>query len=91
MAVVRKVPLFEATMSTPEEIYAAANALPPNDRWVLVTRLWETLPPEAWDAPDDLQLAEIQRRSAEFDAGDVAPIGKAEVQRLIRERLASDG
>lgn len=78
-------------MSTPEEIYAAANALPPSDRWALVTRLWETLPPEAWNAPDDLELAEIQRRSAEFDAGSVEPISKAEVQRLIHERLASDG
>jgi len=78
-------------MSTPEEILAAANALPPNDRWVLVTRLWETLPPEAWDAPDDLELAEIQRRSAEYDAGGVVPVDKTEVQRLIRERLASDG
>jgi putative addiction module component (TIGR02574 family) len=75
-------------MSTPEEIYAAANALPPNDKWLLVTRLWATLPPEAWEAPDDLELAEVQRRSREFDAGKSRPVEKAEVQRAIRERMA---
>jgi putative addiction module component (TIGR02574 family) len=85
-----KIRAISISMSTPEEIYAAANALPPNDRWMLVTRLWETLPPEAWEAPDDHERAEIQRRSAEFDAGGVEPIEKAEVQQRIRKFLASD-
>jgi hypothetical protein len=35
-------------MSTFDEIFDAAQALPPADRWNLMTRLWEATPVEEW-------------------------------------------
>jgi putative addiction module component (TIGR02574 family) len=78
-------------MANPDEIFAAAAALPATDKWMLVTRLWATLPAEAWDAPSDLELAEVQRRSAEYDRGEVTPIERDEVRQRIRNRLAGNG
>ncbi|MBA3482664.1 MAG: addiction module protein [Pirellulales bacterium] len=78
-------------MSTPEEIFAAAQSLTPSDQWQLVTRLWNSLPDEAWEEPCQADLDEIQRRSAEFDAGGVATVSRDEVRRRIRERLADNG
>lgn len=78
-------------MSTPEEIFAAVQSLDPSDRWQLVTRLWDALPDEAWAAPCQADLDEIQRRSAEYDAGGVETIGRDEVRRRIRDRLADHG
>ena len=56
-------------MSDIQSLLADAAELPVADRLDLIEALWETLPdnslpplPEAW-------MAEIQRRSAEYDAG----------------------
>ena len=78
-------------MLTPEEIFAAVQSLDPSDRWELVTRLWDALPNDTWPAPSKADLAEIQRRSAEYDAGGVETISRDEVRRRIRDRLANHG
>jgi putative addiction module component (TIGR02574 family) len=77
-------------MST-DELLAAADALPPADKWQLVTKLWARLPPEAWPAPSDEDLAICRERSAELDAGLVEPIPGEVVKKWLRERIQSYG
>jgi putative addiction module component (TIGR02574 family) len=52
-----------------QAILEAALTLPERDRLMLVERLLETLPPEAEEVTDDELLAELERRSADFDRG----------------------
>jgi putative addiction module component (TIGR02574 family) len=77
-------------MST-EELLAAAEALPPADKWQLVTKLWASLPPEAWPPPSDEDLAICRERMAEIDAGIVETIPGEEVKKWLRDRLQSYG
>jgi putative addiction module component (TIGR02574 family) len=56
-------------MSNYETLLAEANLLPVVDRIQLIEALWDTLPADCLPPPTDEWLAEIQRRSAEFDAG----------------------
>ena len=74
-----------------DELLAAAEALPPADKWQLVTKLWARLPPEAWPPPSDEDLAVIKQRMAELDAGLVVPIPGEVVRKWLRERIQSYG
>jgi len=56
-------------MTTLEQIIDAAKSLSPADRLRLVEAVWDDEHPEQWPALSPEWLAEIQRRSAEFDAG----------------------
>jgi putative addiction module component (TIGR02574 family) len=74
-----------------EEIASGALALSPDDRLVLVTRIWDSLSTE--DLEDEEALAIAERRAAEFDAGlDVAVSYeevKAEVKQVLDEFRSS--
>jgi putative addiction module component (TIGR02574 family) len=78
-------------MSTPDEIFDAANLLSPTDKWLLVTRLWATLPPEAWDEPDESEIALFDQRMAEIESGEVETIPWDEVCKQMHTWLSNHG
>ena len=55
-------------------LLADASQLPLDARIQLTEALWDTVPDDAMPPLSDEWLAEIQRRSAECDAGSVQPI-----------------
>jgi putative addiction module component (TIGR02574 family) len=77
-------------MST-EEVFAAAESLAPTDKWVLMTKLWDSLPPEAWPAPRVEDIAEADRRLANLDAGGVQTIPGDQVRQWLRDRINRHG
>jgi putative addiction module component (TIGR02574 family) len=56
-------------MTTYEALLADASRLPVADRIQLLDAIWDTLPADSLPPLSDEWVAEIQRRSAEFDAG----------------------
>lgn len=74
-----------------ERVLEAALALTESERAELVTTLISTLSPEDAAPLEDAWLAEINRRSEEFDAGGVQTLSWAEVKDRARRRLASHG
>lgn len=71
-------------------VYQAALALPETDRVQLVDALIATLEPEDAAPLDDAWLAEIERRSREFDEGKVQPIPWQAVKERARRRADAD-
>ena len=69
-------------MSTYESVFAAANALPSDQRAQLIDALWtaeSSLLSEAWSE-------EIQRRSEQIDADDVTPVPWKTIYEEVRVR-----
>jgi putative addiction module component (TIGR02574 family) len=56
-------------MSDYADVLTVASQLPVNDRLQLIEDLWSSVPAESLPPLSDEWQAEIQRRSAEFDAG----------------------
>jgi len=56
-------------MPNVETLLADAARLPVPDRLQLIDAIWDTLPAESLPPLSDEWVAEIQRRSAEYDAG----------------------
>ena len=52
-----------------ETVLADARRLPLVDRIQLIESLWDTLPADSLPPLSDEWIAEIQRRSAEYDSG----------------------
>jgi putative addiction module component (TIGR02574 family) len=61
-------------MADYETVFAAASGLPIADRVQLIEALWDTLPADCLPPLSDQWIAEIQRRSAEYDAGSVQTV-----------------
>ena len=61
-------------MANYETLLADASRLPVADRVQLIEALWDTLPADALPPLSEEWVAEIQRRSAEFDAGAVQTV-----------------
>jgi len=61
-------------MSDFDSLLADASQLPVDERIQLIEALWSTVPDNALSPLSDEWMAEIQRRSAEYDAGLVQPI-----------------
>lgn len=78
-------------MQTLNEIMNAAMALPEDDRVQLVDSLITTLEPETAAPLDETWLAEIQRRSREYDQGLVQGSPWEQVKERARQRLANHG
>ena len=57
-----------------EKVLADASRLPVVDRVQLIEALWDTLPPDSLPPLTDAWVAEIQRRSAEYDSGSVQTV-----------------
>ena len=74
-----------------DDILQQALALPDSERVQLVDALIATFAPEDAAPLDDTWLAEINRRSDEFDAGGVQPIAWDEVKERARQRAQRNG
>jgi putative addiction module component (TIGR02574 family) len=57
-----------------DAVLAEAVGLPIVDRLQLIETLWDTVPAGALPPLDDAWLAEIQRRSVEYDSGSVQTV-----------------
>jgi putative addiction module component (TIGR02574 family) len=55
-------------------VFAYASRLPVVDRMQLIEALWDTMPDDSLPRLTEEWLAEIQRRSAEFDSGVVKSV-----------------
>ena len=74
-----------------DDILQQALALPDSERAQLVDALIATFAPEDAAPLDDTWLAEINRRSDEYDAGGVQPITWDEVKERARQRAQRNG
>jgi putative addiction module component (TIGR02574 family) len=63
-----------------ETLLADASSLPVVDRIQLIEALWDTLPAESPAPLTGEWLAEIQRRSAEYDSGSVEAVSWEQVR-----------
>jgi putative addiction module component (TIGR02574 family) len=83
---------WRAMSTDPDEITAAALALPEEDRLNLMARLAESVdpPPGAEYVDDEAWEAEIARRIEEVRSGAVTPIPWAEVRKRLRKDADGD-
>ena len=70
-----------------DTLLANAAQLPVDARIQLIEALWDTVPEDALPPLSDKWLAEIQRRSAEYDAGLVQPIPWEQVRAEALRRI----
>jgi putative addiction module component (TIGR02574 family) len=70
-----------------QSVLTAANQLPIPERFQLLEELWENMPSESIPPLSDEWLAEIRRRSDEFDAGKVPTISWEEVRAAALRRV----
>jgi putative addiction module component (TIGR02574 family) len=70
-----------------EQLFHSAMALSEEERWELVEALLAECDPAQVRPFDDAWLAEVQRRSAEIDAGTAELTPWADVKRRVRQRL----
>ena len=79
-------------MSTYEALLADAAHLPVADRLQLIDALWDTLPAESVPPLSVEWISEIQRRSAEYDAGSAETVAweqvKADALRRAQVRVS---
>ncbi|MGE0760689.1 MAG: addiction module protein [Pirellulaceae bacterium] len=78
-------------MSTLHEILTAAQNLSASDRARLITALWDNVAPTDWLPPDDKWLAEANRRSDSYDAGEMSGAPWSEVRQRARRKAGLDG
>ena len=78
-------------MTTLQEIIVAARTLSPAERLRLVDAVWDDEHPENWPALSPEWLAEVQRRSAEYDAGRMNASPWEDVQARVRRKAGLDG
>jgi putative addiction module component (TIGR02574 family) len=74
-----------------EQLLQSALALPENERLQLLAALGSAIEEQGLRPFDEATLAEIQRRSAEYDNGDTKTLSWAEVKERAREELARRG
>ena len=74
-----------------QDVLNAAMGLTESDQVHLVESLIAKLGPDDAAPLDDAWLAEIDRRSREYDAGDAELIPWSEVKRQTQERLKAHG
>ena len=75
-------------MSSVDDAFSAAQALGTDEKIELISRLWDSIPARSDFRPSEADLAEIERRSAELDAGLVEPIPWEDVARFSSQPLA---
>jgi putative addiction module component (TIGR02574 family) len=76
---------------TVEQLLQAALKLPDEEQLQLVSALTAAVEERGLRPFDDSWLEEIQRRSAEYDAGAVQAIPWAEVKERARQRTVGNG
>ena len=75
-------------MATSEEIFRDAMALPPDARAELTERLVESLAQDVSPEITEAQLAEVRRRIAQVESGEVKLIPDHEALARVRNLLA---
>jgi putative addiction module component (TIGR02574 family) len=78
-------------MATFEELLGAAQHLAPSERIHLAHALWDTVPTEEWPLPGQEWIDEAQRRSAEYDVGNMTAAPWPEVRARARRKAGLDG
>lgn len=73
-------------MSDYESLLAGASELPVSVRIQLIEALWDTVPGDALPPLSDEWIEEIERRTAEFDAGKERAIPWEQVRSEARSR-----
>jgi putative addiction module component (TIGR02574 family) len=68
-----------------ENVLQAALALPEEERLEIIDALLAALDQESTPPISEAWMAEVRRRSAEFDAGGVTPIPWSEVKKRARQ------
>jgi putative addiction module component (TIGR02574 family) len=76
-------------MPTYETLLVDATRLPVADRIQLFDAIWDTLPEDALPPLSDEWAAEIQKRSAEYDAGGIETVPWDQVKADALQRLAA--
>lgn len=71
-----------------QDVLDTARTLSVSDRLRLVDALWDDSAPENWPVPSDDWIAEVQRRSAESDAGQMTASSWSEVRDRARQKAA---
>lgn len=74
-------------MPTYETLLAEATRLPLADRIQLIDAIWDTVPADFSPPLSDEWVAEIQKRSAEFDSGSVETVPWEQVKAEALGRL----
>jgi putative addiction module component (TIGR02574 family) len=77
-------------MATVEEILDAAQTLPSGERAQLIHALWATVSSDDWTPPSNDWLAEAQRRSEAYDAGEMTAAPWSEVRQRARRKAGLD-
>jgi putative addiction module component (TIGR02574 family) len=78
-------------MSNYLDVLTAVRTLTNADRIRLVDAIWEDVPAADWPLPSEEWIAEVQRRSAEYDAGRMTAATWPEVQARARQKAGLDG
>jgi putative addiction module component (TIGR02574 family) len=78
-------------MSDYDSLLANASQLPLDARIQLIEALWDTVPDDSLPALSDEWVAEIERRSAEYDAGSVQSIPWEQIRAEAMQRLHGAG
>jgi len=76
-----------ANTLTPDEVLAAALALSPEEREKVVEAILASLPDDERVPLDEWWRAEVERRSAEIEAGECVLLSWDEVKRLARDAI----
>lgn len=76
-------------MATVDDAFSFAQSLSPADQHILIERLLDAMPAQEFRPPDS-HLAEIQRRSAEYDAGRMKAYPWEQVWSEVNSELGLD-
>lgn len=77
------------TVCSIDDAFLAVQSLAPAEKLELISRLWDNIRLGGGFRPSDRDLAEIQGRSAELDAGEVKAVPWESVCDSVRTRLTS--
>ena len=78
-------------MTTRAEILAAAQTLASGERAQLIAALWDNVAPIDWVPPDATWVAEANRRSDAYDAGEMTGSPWTEARERARRKAGLDG
>ena len=78
-------------MPSYEMLLADAKRLPIAERVQLIDAIWDTLPPDSLPPLSAEWVAEIQRRSAEYDAGTAETVSWEQVRAEALRRVGGCG
>lgn len=78
-------------MTSLNEILTAAQSLPSTERAQLIAALWDKASPGDWVRPNADWIAESNRRSDAYDAGEMTGSSWSDVRERARRKAGLDG